>query len=466
MTKSGRHLPDGLLLTFYGDDYTGSSAVMEVLTFAGLPTVMFLDVPTPAQLDATSECRAIGVAGVSRSQGPAWMEEHLPPIFRELAKLGAPISHYKICSTFDSAPHVGSIGKAIDLASPILGGAWHPLVVGAPALARYQAFGNLFAAIAGVGYRLDRHPVMARHPVTPMDEADVLRHLARQTDKATGLVDFVSMKQGRTDERLTAVTAKGAEIVALDVLDEETLAEAGRLVWEHRGERLLAVGSQGVEYALVAHWRKRGLIPQEAPIFRASPVERIVAVSGSCSPITAGQIAHAETNGFTAIPLDATRAIDAGEWQREIGRATEKVLRVLGEGRDPLVHTARGPDDPAVADLTRAIASSGVRPGTVNDRIGNGLGRLLDATLRESRLKRAIIAGGDTSGHACLALDIYALTALAPVAPGSPLCRAHSEDPVHDGLEITLKGGQVGTPDFFCAVKRGGAPTHNGGTTK
>ena len=29
--------------------------------------------------------------------------------------------------------------------------------------------------------RLDRHPVMARHPVTPMDEADVGRHLARQT---------------------------------------------------------------------------------------------------------------------------------------------------------------------------------------------------------------------------------------------------------------------------------------------
>jgi len=466
MNESGQHLPDGLLLTYYGDDYTGSSAVMEVLTFAGLPTVMFLDVPTPAQLAAFREYRAVGVAGISRSQSPAWMEEHLPPIFRALAKLGAAISHYKICSTFDSAPHVGSIGKAIDLAAPILGDTWHPLIVGAPALARYQAFGNLFAAVAGEGYRLDRHPVMARHPVTPMDEADVLRHLARQTDKASGLVDFVSMKQERADERLEAVIAEGAEIVAFDVLDEETLAEAGRLVWEHRGERLLAVGSQGVEYALVAHWRKCGLIPQEAPTFQASPVERIVAVSGSCSPITAGQIAYAEANGFTAIPLDATRAVDAGEWQREIGRATEQALHTLGQGKDPLVHTAKGPDDPAVADLSHAIVSSGVESGTVNDRIGDGLGRLLDNTLRESRLKRAIIAGGDTSGHASLALGIYALTALAPIAPGSPLCRAYSEDPVHEGLEITLKGGQVGAPDFFCAVKRGGAPGHNGGTPK
>jgi uncharacterized protein YgbK (DUF1537 family) len=464
MNGSSPNLPDGLLLTYYGDDYTGSSAVMEVMTFAGLPTVMFLDVPTTAQLAAFQGYRAVGVAGISRSQSPAWMEEHLPPIFHALQKLGAPIAHYKVCSTFDSAPHVGSIGKAIELAAPILGGAWHPLVVGAPALARYQSFGNLFAAIAGEGYRLDRHPVMARHPVTPMNEADVLRHLARQTDKVSGLVDFVAMKQGRADERLAAVMGKGAEIVALDVLDEETLAEAGRLVWEHRGERLLAVGSQGVEYALVAHWQERGLIPPEAPAFRAQSVERIIAVSGSCSPITAGQIAHAEANGFAPLPLDATRAVDAGEWQREIGRATEQALRLLGEGRDPLVYTARGPDDPAVVGLTNTIEASGVQSNIVNDRIGNGLGRLLDATLRESRLTRAVIAGGDTSGHASLALGIFALTALAPIAPGSPLCRAHSDDPAHEGLEITLKGGQVGAPDFFSAVKRGGAPSQNGGT--
>jgi uncharacterized protein YgbK (DUF1537 family) len=53
-------------------------------------------------------------------------------------------------------------------------------------------------------------------------------------------------------------------------------------------------------------------------------------------------------------------------------------------------------------------------------------------------------------------LGVYALTAVAPIAPGSPLCRAHASDPVLAGLEIALKGGQVGQPDFFCAVKAGG----------
>ena len=68
----------------------------------------------------------------------------------------------------------------------------------------------------------------------------------------------------------------------------------------------------------------------------------------------------------------------------------------------------------------------------------------------------AVISGGDTSGHAASTLGVFALTAVAPVAPGSPLCRAHTEDTKLAGLELALKGGQVGRPDFFCAVKRGG----------
>jgi uncharacterized protein YgbK (DUF1537 family) len=68
-----------------------------------------------------------------------------------------------------------------------------------------------------------------------------------------------------------------------------------------------------------------------------------------------------------------------------------------------------------------------------------------------------VVAGGDSSGAAAARLGIVALTAVAPLAPGSPLCRAWSDDPARDGLEITLKGGQVGRPDFFAAAKAGRA---------
>jgi 3-oxoisoapionate kinase len=445
-------LPDGPLVAFYGDDYTGSSAAMEVLTFAGLPTILFLEPPTPERLAASGQFRGIGIAGTARAKDPAWMERNLPPVFDMLASIGAPIAHYKVCSTFDSAPHIGSIGRAIDLAAPRLGGTWHPLLVGSPAMGRYQMFGHLFATVNGVGHRLDRHPTMSRHPVTPMDESDLGRHLARQTARSIGLIDFVTMANGRADQALARAQAAGTEIISLDVLDQASLIEAGRLIWEHRGERLFAAGSQGVEQALVAYWRSAGLIPDSKPDLRLAGVTRIACVSGSCSPVTAGQIAHAAKNGFDVERLDATRAVDAAEWAKEIGRGVERGLAALSSGRDALLITASGPDDPAIGALNAAIRASGATAAAVNDRIGAGLGQALDSILDTARLQRAVVAGGDTSGHALQAMGIYALTAIAPFAEGAPLCRA-SSDRTHARIEIALKGGQVGGVDLFCRAR-------------
>jgi 3-oxoisoapionate kinase len=451
---SPTRLPDGPLVAFYGDDYTGSSAAMEALTFAGLPTILFLEPPTPARLAASAPFRGIGIAGIARSQDPVWMDRNLPPVFDVLAGIGAPISHYKVCSTFDSAPHIGSIGRAIDLAVPRLGGEWHPLLVGSPAMGRYQAFGHLFATVDGVGHRLDRHPTMSRHPVTPMDESDLGRHLARQTARAIGLIDFVTMANGGADDALASARSGGAAIISLDVLDQTSLVEAGRLMWEHRGQRLFAVGSQGVEQALVAYWQSAGLIPDTRPSMLLPAVKRIACISGSCSPVTAGQIAHAAQNGFDIVRLDAARAVDAAEWTREIARGAERALAALSAGRDPLLITASGPDDPAIGALNAAIKANGTAMAAVNDLIGAGLGFALDRILQTARLERAVVAGGDTSGHALQAMGIYALTAIAPLASGSPLCRA-SSDREHARIEIALKGGQVGGVDLFRRARDG-----------
>ena len=180
-------------------------------------------------------------------------------------------------------PHVGSIGKAIDLAAPVLGGDWHPLLVAAPPIRRYQAFGNLFATVDGVGYRLDRHPTMSRHPMTPMDEADVRVHLARQTARPIGLVDLRRAQAGH-GRRGAAPTrgADGAEIVAIDVLDDASLAEAGRLIWENRG----AAAVRGrLARASNMRWSRTGARPgcsgRAAAAGGEADAARIAAVSGS-----------------------------------------------------------------------------------------------------------------------------------------------------------------------------------------
>jgi uncharacterized protein YgbK (DUF1537 family) len=452
-------LPEGPLVAWYGDDFTGSAAVMEVLSFAGLPSVLFLDCPTPEMLARFPGSRGIGIAGTARARSPDWMQEHLPPAFGSLSALGAPITHYKICSTLDSAPHVGSIGAAIDLAVPLLGGAWHPLLVAAPPIGRYQAFGNLFAVANGTIHRLDRHPTMSRHPVTPMDEADVRRHLARQTSRRFGLVDLLALREGRANAALAAERAGGAEIVALDGLDADDLAAAGALIWDNRGERLFAIGSQGLEYALVAHWRAAGLIDDPAPPEHAAPCEHIAVVSGSCSAQTAEQIAWAEAHGFAALRADAALAVDAATWDRELERLTETALVAIGEGQSPLVYTARGPEDQAIAALREAVARSGQAAERVNERIGAGLGEILARLVGTAGIRRAAIAGGDTSGYATTALGVEALTVFAPTIPGAALFKAHGAN--GGTLELALKGGQMGTPDFFEWIKEGGAPSHN-----
>lgn len=449
-----RPLPDGLLVAFYGDDFTGSSASMEVLAFAGLPTVLFLEPPSPERLRDFAAYRAIGVAGTARSRTPEWMEEHLPPVFWLLAGLGAPVLHHKICSTFDSSPRIGSIGRAADIAIGLLEPDWVPMVVADPGMGRFQSFGHLFALAGDTGYRLDRHPTMSRHPTTPMDEADLLRHLAGQTQRRTGLVDFLHIKRGQAEAQLDAALASGAEIVSIDVLDRETLAEAGRLIWERGGRPIVGVGSQGFEAALVAWWQEAGLIERSSSGQRPGPVHRIACVSGSVSPVTASQVAHALEHGFAGVRLDAALAVDTAAWNQELDRAEAAAMAALGEGRDPLVFTATGPDDPAVGRFNAALAGADV--GLVNERLGAGLGRVLKAVIERAGLCRAVISGGDTSGRAAAALGIDALTAIAPLDPGSPLCRAHAAPGGRDGLEIALKGGQVGRPDFFSAVRDGG----------
>jgi uncharacterized protein YgbK (DUF1537 family) len=445
-------------VAWYGDDFTGAAAVMEVLSFGGLPAVLFLGLPTATQFARFQNFPAVGLAGTARSKSPSWMEQNLPTVFDFLGGLGADIVQYKVCSTFDSSQEIGSIGRAYDIGARILGGDWCPLVVAAPAVHRYQFFGNLFASVSGRTFRLDRHPTMSRHPVTPMKEADVQLHLAQQTDAPIGLIDIVTMQAGRGQTVLDERFAAGDRIISIDIADNATLREAGRLVWENRGTRLFAIGSQGLEYALLSYWYSIGLVCPPAEIEQVAPVGRVVAISGSCSPVTSEQITWAESHGFAALRLDVVKVLGSAEiWQAEKERAIEAALSAVSDGLDPLIFTARGPDDPAIAAQNEAVKASNLDSSAVNLRIGESLGEILRQILQRTNIQRCIVAGGDTSGYVVSALGIYALTAVAPTVAGAALFRAYADNSEAQ-LEIALKGGQMGSHDYFGLMKGGTRP--------
>lgn len=434
------------LLGFYGDDFTGSTDVMEAMAVHGVSTVLFTRVPTMQEFSAFAGYQAFGIAGTSRSQTPAWMETSLPPVFAWLRALRPRFCHYKVCSTFDSAPHVGSIGRAIEIGRRVFGQGRVPLVVGAPQLKRYTAFGNLFAGYQGQTYRIDRHPVMAHHPVTPMAEADLRVHLAAQTSLPVALVPANLLASTPSAADVDACLGDPDGIVMFDVFDAATQLETGRqLLRLQPGMGSFVAGSSGVEYALVRALAAAGEITGMASFDTLPPVDRVIAVSGSCSPTTARQIRHAQQNGFDGIEADPIRLATEPVYEAEtIGRA----VAVLQSGRSVLVSTAQGEGDRG----TELDAIPGARHG-----LGKALGNVARAAIARCGLRRAILAGGDTSSHALGQLDVFALTTRFPLkaTPGSPLCVAHSGDPALNGLEIAMKGGQVGADDYFVALRDG-----------
>lgn len=452
-----------LRLAYYGDDFTGSTDVMEALSLAGLRTVLFLKPPTPEQLAKFPGLRAFGIAGGSRTMSPEDMDAELPPAFEALKASGAPIVHYKTCSTFDSTPKIGSIGKAIEIGRRVFGERPTPLVVGAPVLGRYVVFGNLFArsGLDTEPFRLDRHPTMSRHPVTPMKEADLRLILGDQTTLPVELVDVLKLDGVRGSWSVVHGSSP-APIVLFDTLREAHLPVIGREVSRLADEgQLFVAGSSGVEYALVQHWRETGAIGsaeeegrgaspfQTPPRAPSSAVPQLICVSGSCSPVTDRQIARALEQGFVEMPLHAKHLLKDGYLDAVRASVALGVIRSLSAGKGLILHTSRGPQDQRILRGKKTLSS-------VSARLGTALAVVLEDLLKASGIRRAVVCGGDTSTHVARALGIEALEFLGPMAPGSPLCKVHAPGRIADGCEIVFKGGQVGRDNFFLDVLNGG----------
>lgn len=447
-----------LLISYYGDDFTGSTDVMESLTFAGLRTVLFLAPPTKEQIAGLGELRGIGVAGRTRSMTPDDAEAELRPVFESFAQLGTPLIHYKTCSTFDSSPEIGSVGRAIDVGYSVFRPRYVPLLLGAPILRRYCAFGNVFASsgLDSEVFRLDRHPTMSRHPTTPMDEADARLHLGKQTERSTGLVDLTQLD--RAEARIQDLMDEGHEVILFDTVSDDDLPKVGKALWKGRDSAPFMAGSSGAEYALVAHWLREGMIePSEAPTVGA--VNQIAVASGSCSPVTASQIQDAEAAGFSLVEVRADELVGGGKGS-EVARVAGEMCAAIERGGSVIAHTGRGPDDPRIAATLARLEDEGLtgdaaRSQTAN-RIGSALGDLLKRVVEQTGLRRVATTGGDTSYYVAKQMGVTALEAIAPMAPGSPLCKVIAPGSAVDGCEVTFKGGQVGKVEFFRQVLSGG----------
>jgi uncharacterized protein YgbK (DUF1537 family) len=423
---------------FYADDFTGATDALAFLCNAGAQAVLFTAVPTNALLAKFKNLNAYGVAGQTRALPAAEMEILLQRDFKKMKATGAALVHYKVCSTFDSSAATGSIGKAIDCGMAVFKTDSVPVLGGNPALGRYCIFGNLFARMGtvtnGEVFRLDRHPSMKNHPVTPAMESDLQLVLAKQTEKPIGLINTLVIRAGLSPIKKETETLlqQNKKVILFDTFDTKELRTIGKYLCTNRSvmnATLFVIGSSAVAFAVGSYLNQSGIWkPQQSwPSF--IPANPLLVLSGSCSPVTKKQIEFALQHGFVEIKLTGkTMQLHSHAYRVLL----QNICTVLLQNKKLIVHTGK--------TQTKKMDAK---------QVGRVLGSIVQKVLDKMKLQRVVFAGGDTSSYAARAAGIKAVQMLVPFVPGAPLCSVVASAKKLNGLEVNFKGGQVGNPDYF-----------------
>ena len=452
-----------ILISFYGDDFTGTAATAETLTQSGLPTIIFTDPPPSAYLAKQfPRARAVGISGEARTLPAQAITRVLAPIFRTLKSYQSPIYVYKVCSTFDSSENIGNIGRAVELGRDIFALDFIPILPAALKIGRYTVFGHHFAAVGdGEVFRLDRHPSMANHPVTPMGESDLRKHLANQTELRSGLINILEVRKGpqRINSRINELVAAGIPIIFFDCLADEDLNTICETVFKktYGNKPLFFVGSQELGYGLTAALKKTDVLSPQATLKTSESTVSdrgpIMVISGSCATITGEQISWSKDNGFYDIAINPRNLLDFKRRYQYKEQIVTSAINGVAEGKSVILHTAIGPDDERIAALNRAIEKLSFAKSEANDILGNELGGIAHEIIAGSSIKRIAISGGDTAGRIQKVLQVEALQVSKSIGIAAPLCYAYSKLPLINGLEIAFKGGQIGRTDYFKQVE-------------
>ena len=423
---------------FYGDDFTGASDNAAQYARHGLQTRLFFNHPGMAALqEAAAQCDVVGIAGTARSLSPEAMREELLPVLQAFAQLQVPWVQYKCCSTFDSAVHTGSLGYAIGLMKEVWPDCFVPVHSAAPEFGRYTLFGHHFARAGSEVYRLDQHPVMSVHPVTPMHESELAKVLLTQGFQTDHVLDVRQLDHHQTSPELLTQMLASHHSAVVDGYTQQQVVTAAAALWRLSQQRqICAMAAQGLAHGLGQHLRESHHTQLEAPKQQLLPTDRLLVLSGSCSALSAAQIDHAEQAGFVCLRLSNDASLDDVQ---------TRMLKALSAGQSVVVFTARGHEQ-----------SHDWPAGQLVQRIGACFAKLADAAFKHTALTRLVVAGGDSSSYTMRALGAEALQIKAShFAQNAHFAALVSAKAHIHGKEVLLKGGQVGDAQLYSLVLKG-----------
>jgi uncharacterized protein YgbK (DUF1537 family) len=394
---------------------------MRVVQTIGVPTE-----PLQAEVDA------VVVALKSRTLAPADAVAQSLQALRWLQAQQVEQVYFKYCSTFDSwyrGDVRGNIGPVTEALMQALGCDFTIATPAFPDNHRTVFKGHLF-----VGDVLLSESGMKDHPLTPMNDANLVRVMQAQCQRPVGLVDYRVMAQGAQAirARLDQLRREGVGVAVVDALSNDDLLRLGPAL---QGMPLVTAGS-GVAIGLPANW---GLTPSPATSRLPAARGLQAVVSGSCSQATRGQVTRFQARGGEALAIDPLALADEAAVDRCVEQAVLWASARLERG-PVLVYSTADPAQVQVVQQQWGVQAAGERVEQTLARIAQGLVR--------AGVRQLVVAGGETSGACVQALQISQLQIGAQIDPGVPWCHAHSPL-VGDALHLTLKSGNFGSEDFF-----------------
>jgi len=344
-----------------------------------------------------------------------------------LRAAGARQIYFKVCSTFDSTDR-GNIGPVTEALMKALDCRFS---IACPAFPENQR--TVFNGYLFVGAVPLNESGMRDHPLTPMNDANLVRVLQRQCASArVGLIDHRILRAG-TDAvraRMTALQAEGFSIAIVDAIADSDLLTMGRAF----AELPLLVAGSGVAIGLP---QNHGLAPSAGAAWLPPAGGAAAIVSGSCSTASNAQVRHFIDSGGAAFAIDPMRI---AEGERIVDTALAWGREHLG-GRPVLIYATA---EPAAVKAVQASLGTERAGRIVEDTLS-----AIACGLVEAGVRRMVVAGGETAGACVQALGIEKLRIGRQIDPGVPWCHATARAARGEGVHVALKSGNFGGTDFF-----------------
>ncbi|NBF11712.1 3-oxo-tetronate kinase [Pseudomonas sp. Fl4BN1] len=410
------------LLGCIADDFTGATDLANMLVRGGMRTVQSIGIPS-AEVAAGLDADAVVIALKSRTTPVAEAIGESLAALQWLREQGCEQIFFKYCSTFDSTA-AGNIGQVSEALLKALGSDFTLACPAFPENGRTIFRGHLF-----VQDQLLNESGMQHHPLTPMTDANLLRVLQAQTRLPVGLLRYDVIAQGvdAVRTKIAELRGQGIGMAIADALSDADLYTLGAAC----ADLPLLTGGSGLALGLPENFRRAGKLRDlDAASLPAVPGGEVV-LAGSASLATNAQVdawLEAERPAWRIDPL----ALAAGE------PVVDQALAFARNQQDTvLIYATSTAEEVKAVQRQLGVERAGALVETALGEIAQGL--------RDSGVRRFVVAGGETSGAVVKALGVQLLQIGAQIDPGVPATVSSGGEP----LALALKSGNFGGREFF-----------------